>query len=134
MQTINIWVNGCFDVLHRGHIELLQFAKSLGTKLVVGIDTDERVKSAKGSNRPFNNLADRKFFLEAIGCIDEVVCYGTDIELKNQLVKNNIDIMVIGSDWKNKPVVGKKLVKKVVFFDRIGEYSTTRILNNEICV
>lgn len=134
MQTINIWVNGCFDVLHRGHIELLQYAKSLGNNLIVGIDTDERVRKAKGNNRPFNNLADRKFFLEAIGCVDKVVCYSTDQELEDALVKNNIDIMVIGSDWKNKPVVGKKIVKKLVFFDRIGEYSTTRILNSEIRV
>ena len=57
MKTV--WTNGCFDVLHRGHIELFKYAKSLGDYLVVGIDTDERVKASKGSSRPFNTLEDR---------------------------------------------------------------------------
>ena len=132
MQTTSVWVNGCFDVLHVGHIRLLQYARSLGDQLIVGIDTDERVKRAKGHHRPFNNLEDRMTFLKELKSVDSVVSYSTDQELENCLVKNNISLMVIGSDWKNKPVVGQKLVKKVIFFDRIGEYSTTKILNNEI--
>ena len=132
MQTTNIWVNGCFDILHRGHIELLKFAKSQGTNLTVGIDTDERVKRSKGPSRPFNSTEDRQAFLEAIKYVDKVVTYGSDKELENHLTNNNIDVMIIGSDWKGKRVVGEKLVKKIVFFDRIGNYSTTRILENEI--
>ena len=132
MQTINIWVNGCFDVLHVGHIKLLQFAKSMGTNLIVGIDSDKRVEKSKGPSRPFNNQQDRKYFLESLQSVDKVVTYSTDEELIGHLTQNQIDIMVIGSDWKGKPIVGKKVVKKVIFFDRIGEYSTTRILNNEI--
>jgi len=132
MQTINIWVNGCFDVLHVGHIELLRFAKSLGNHLTVGIDTDERIKVAKGPTRPFNCKKDRKFLLQELRSVDKVVEYSTDKELVSHLLKQQIDIMVIGSDWKNKTIIGEKVVKKVVFFDRIGEYSTTRILNNEI--
>ncbi|MAF24079.1 hypothetical protein CL634_00625 [bacterium] len=134
MQTTNIWVNGCFDILHIGHIELLKYAKSLGNRLTVGIDTDDRVKQSKGPSRPFNSLQDRKNFLESIRYVDAVVSYSTDKELEYELKENKIDIMVIGSDWKNKRVVGEKVVKKVVFFDRIGEYSTTKILNNEICI
>ena len=134
MQTINIWVNGCFDVLHMGHIRLIQHAKSLGDKLIVGIDTDERVQASKGATRPFNNLKDRKAFLEEMVSVDNVVTYSTDEELESHLLNNEISVMVIGSDWKGKTVVGEKLVKKVVFFDRIGEYSTTKILNNEIRV
>lgn len=134
MQTTNIWVNGCFDILHIGHIELLKYAKSLGNRLTVGIDTDDRVKQSKGPSRPFNNLQDRKNFLESIRYVDAVVSYSTDKELEYELKENKIDVMVIGSDWKNKRVVGEKVVKKVVFFDRIGEYSTTKILNNEICI
>ena len=134
MQTTNIWVNGCFDILHIGHIRLLQYAKSLGDKLIVGIDTDDRIKESKGHSRPFNNLKDRKAFLEEIASVDNVVTYSTNQELEDHLVENNISLMVIGSDWKGKAVVGEKLVKKVVFFDRIGEYSTTKILNNEIRV
>jgi rfaE bifunctional protein nucleotidyltransferase chain/domain len=132
MQTTNIWVNGCFDILHRGHIELLKFAKSQGDTLTIGIDTDERIKKSKGSSRPFNSTEDRKCFLEAIRYVDKVVTYGSNEELEKHLVDNSIDVMIVGSDWKGKTVVGEKLVKKLVFFDRIGTYSTTRILENEI--
>jgi rfaE bifunctional protein nucleotidyltransferase chain/domain len=131
---MNVWVNGCFDILHIGHIELLKYAKSQGDFLTIGIDTDERVKESKGSCRPFNNIDDRKKFLEAIRYVDKVVTYGADEELERHLIDNEIDIMVIGSDWRGKTVVGEKLVKKLVFFDRIGTHSTTRILENEICI
>ena len=134
MQTTNIWVNGCFDILHVGHIELLKYAKSLGDALIVGIDSDDRIRLSKGPSRPFNSLEDRKRFLESIRHVDRVVSYSTDEGLETQLKKNKIDIMVIGSDWKGKRVVGEKIVKKVVFFDRIGKHSTTRILNNEVCI
>ena len=132
MQITNVWVNGCFDVLHIGHIKLLEFAKSIGTTLTVGIDTDERVKQAKGPSRPFNKQEDRVYFLQSLSSVDNVVTYSTNEELIQHLLNNDIDIMVVGSDWKGKKVIGKKIVKKIVFFDRIGEYSTTRILNNEI--
>ena len=125
---VTVWVNGCFDVLHRGHIELLSYAKSQGDKLIVGIDTDERVKASKGSSRPHNNLLDRMYFLESIRSVDKVVAYGTDKELENHLVENCVDVMVIGSDWKGKRVVGQQLCEKLVFFDRVGSYSTTKIL------
>ncbi len=133
MPTTNIWVNGCFDILHIGHIELLKHAKSLGSALIVGIDSDSRIRLSKGPSRPFNTLRDRKGFLESVRYVDRVVSYSSDAELEEELKKNKIDIMVIGSDWKDKKVVGEKIVKKVVFFDRIGEHSTTRILNNEVC-
>ena len=61
-----VWVNGCFDVLHRGHFELFKFAKSLGSELIVGVDTDSKVKNDKGHNRPYNNLQDRMFALESL--------------------------------------------------------------------
>jgi len=130
-----IWTNGCFDILHRGHVELFKFCKSQGDYLVVGIDTDKRVKESKGPSRPFNNQEDRKFFLEAIKYIDKVVLFSTDEELGQRLVENNVDAMIVGSDWKGKRVVGQEKVNKVLFFDRIGAYSTTNILeaNNDIC-
>tara|TARA_R100001079_G_scaffold100217_1_gene64569 strand:+ start:3783 stop:4178 length:396 start_codon:yes stop_codon:yes gene_type:complete len=131
MQITNVWVNGCFDVLHRGHIELLEYARSLGDSLVVGIDTDERVKANKGPFRPFNDLNDRKYFLESIRHVDKVVSYSTDGELENHLIENNIQVMVIGSDWKGKRVVGQQHCKQLVFFDRIGDYSTTKILEKK---
>ena len=130
-----IWTNGCFDILHRGHVELFKFCKSQGDYLVVGIDTDSRVKESKGTNRPFNSQEDRKFFLEAIKYIDKVVLFSTDNELGQRLVENNVDTMIVGSDWKGKKVIGEEKVNKVLFFDRIGTYSTTSILeaNNDVC-
>ena len=112
-----VWTNGCFDVLHRGHIELFKFCKSQGDYLVVGIDTDSRVKESKGPSRPFNSQEDRKFFLEAIKYIDKVVLFSTDNELGQRLVENNVDTMIVGSDWKGKIVVGQEKVNKVLFFE-----------------
>jgi D-beta-D-heptose 7-phosphate kinase/D-beta-D-heptose 1-phosphate adenosyltransferase len=129
MQTTKIiWTNGCFDVLHRGHIELLKYAKSLGDWLVVGIDTDERVKSSKGESRPFNNIEDRVAILESIKYVDEVVVFDTDCELEDKVLLSNADVMVVGSDYKDKEVIGSRHVQQVKFFDRIDGYSTTKIL------
>lgn len=125
-----IWTNGCFDILHRGHIELFKYAKSLGDKLYVGIDTDEKVKKDKGKSRPINKLKDRKFLLESIKYIDKVFIFNDKKDLESLVKMSEPDIMVIGSDWKNKKVVGEQYTKKLVFFDRIGEYSTTKIINN----
>ena len=78
MKTI--WVNGCFDVLHRGHLELLRYAKSCGDKLIVGIDSDAKVKRDKGNDRPFNSQEDRKFMLESIRYVDRVLVFETASE------------------------------------------------------
>jgi len=131
MKTI--FTNGCFDVLHRGHLELFKYAKSLGDRLIVGIDSDTRVKANKGVGRPFNNEEDRIFHLQSIKWIDKVVIFDSDKELVQHLKSHDVHSLVIGSDWKNKEVVGKNNVKKIVFFDRIDEYSTTRILKNGLC-
>mgnify|MGYP003650282578 CR=1 FL=1 len=131
MQTIemrNIWTNGCFDILHRGHIELFRFCQEQGDRLVVGVDTDMRVKQSKGSDRPHNTEEDRIFFLESIRYIDKVVSFSSDEELALRLVENSIDTMIVGSDWRGKKIVGEEKVREVIFFDRVGEYSTTNIL------
>jgi rfaE bifunctional protein nucleotidyltransferase chain/domain len=126
-----IWINGCFDILHRGHIELFKFAKTLGDYLVVGIDSDSRVKDLKGDLRPVNNQEDRKFFLESIKFIDEVVVFETEQQLVEKIGILKPDIMIVGSDYKEKRVVGAENVKKLVFFERIGDYSTTKILEKK---
>ena len=126
--TKTIWTNGCFDVLHRGHIELFKYAKSLGDYLVVGVDTDERVKASKGSSRPFNVIEDRVAMLESIRYIDEIYVFDTTSELDNQVLLSGAEIIVVGSDYKNKKVIGSRHAQKVVFFDRIRGYSTTKIL------
>ena len=131
MEEKIIWTNGCFDVLHRGHIELFKYAKSLGTKLYVGIDSDEKIKKDKGNSRPINNVKDRKFILESIKYIEEVITFNTTEDLEEVISLIQPDIMVIGSDWKGKTVVGEHHAKKLVFFDRIGNYSTTNILKNK---
>ena len=78
-----VWTNGCFDILHRGHIELFKYAKSLGNRLIVGVDTDEKVKLDKGKNRPINNIGDRVTMLESIRYIDEVVWFDSTDGLRN---------------------------------------------------
>jgi rfaE bifunctional protein nucleotidyltransferase chain/domain len=128
MKTI--WINGCFDVLHRGHIELFKYAKGLGGFVVVGIDSDERVKSLKGETRPINSEDDREFFLKSIKYIDKVIIFGSDDELRSVISLHSPDIMIVGSDYRNKIVIGSELSKRLVFFDRIGDYSTTNILKN----
>ena len=125
-----VWVNGCFDILHRGHFEMFKYAKSLGDELVVGIDSDEKVRKDKGEERPFNNVSDRKFALECIKYIDEVVVFNTRRELEEEIRSLAPDVMVSGSDWEGKDVVGQEYVLELKFFKRIGDYSTTRILGN----
>ncbi len=126
-----VWTNGCFDILHRGHFEMLKYAKSLGDYLIVGIDTSSKVKNDKGPNRPYNSTDDRMFALECIKFVDEVKIFNSKQNLELLIKQIKPDYMVIGSDWKGKQVVGQKYAKNLVFFDRIGEYSTTNILENK---
>jgi len=130
MTSTVVFTNGCFDVLHRGHIELFKYAKNLGSTLIVGIDTDEKVKQDKGPDRPFNSLKDRIFILESIKYIDEVVVFGSKQELQSLVALITPDILVKGTDWKGKEIVGEESAKEVRFFERIEGYSTTEILEN----
>ena len=126
MKTV--WTNGCVDVLHRGHIELFKYAKSLGDLLIVGIDSDRKVKIDKGETRPINKAEDRKFMLESIKYIDKVFIFNSKQHLEDLIKFMKPNIMVIGSDWKGKEVVGQEYAKELNFFDRIEEYSTTNII------
>ncbi len=127
-----IFVNGTFDVLHRGHLELLNYAKSLGDYLVVGIDSDGRVKQLKGSSRPIHSQEERKFLLENLKSVDQVSIFNTEEEL-TQLVKfTEPDIMVVGSDYLNRKVIGSEYTKQLRFFKRIDEYSSTQIIQSII--
>lgn len=128
-----VWVNGCFDILHPGHIELFKVAKSLGDKLIVGVDTDEKVKQDKGSDRPINSLSFRKTMLESIKYIDLVLPFGTKQELEQLIELYTPDILLIGGDWRDGNIVGRQYAKQVRFFNRIGNYSTTSIINEIRC-
>ena len=125
-----IWVNGCFDILHRGHIELFKYAKSLGDILIVGVDDDERIKQLKGPLRPINNLEDRVMMLKSIRYINDVVWFGNDSELESKVLLSGAAIMVVGSDYKNRKVIGSKYVNEVKFYRKIDGYSTTKILEH----
>ena len=128
MKEKTIWINGCFDILHRGHIEMFRYAKSLGDTLIVGVDSDKKVKKDKGDDRPINNLEDRMVVLNSIKYIDMVFPFNSTEDLEMKIKYVNPDIMVIGSDWKDKKIIGQEYVDKVDFFDRIEGYSTTEIL------
>ncbi len=125
---MKVWVNGTFDVLHVGHIKLLQYAAEFGT-LRVGIDTDKRVKELKGLDRPFNSQDDRKVMLESIKFVSEVVLFDSREELIECVKKYSPDIMVVGDDYKGEKVFGSEYAKKLVFFEKIPKYSSTKILN-----
>ena len=118
-----VFVNGTFDILHVGHIALLDYAKSLGDQLVVGIDSDDRVRLLKGSDRPINSQLERGTLLAALKSVDEVFVFDTDDELTSLI--QACDIMVKGSDYRDKPIVGQEICKQVVFFERLNGYSTT---------
>ena len=125
-----VWTNGTFDVLHVGHLKLLEYAASFG-QLTVGIDSDKRVKELKGLDRPFNNTLDRKYFLESIKFVHNVVVFNSREELIDMVKEFEPDYMVIGSDYIDKPVYGSEYAKELVFFDKLEQYSTTTILNYE---
>ena len=127
-----VFVNGTFDLLHRGHLDLLNYAKSLGEYVIVGIDSDERVKQMKGSSRPINCLMDRAHMLANLKSVDEVRFFGSDKELEGLVKEVKPDIMVVGADWKGKSVIGSYWAAKLIFFDRIGEYATTKTIESII--
>jgi rfaE bifunctional protein nucleotidyltransferase chain/domain len=129
---IKVFVNGTFDLLHRGHLELLNYAKSLGDFLYVAIDSDERIKEKKGFGRPIYNLVDRKFFLENLKSVDCVFTFSTDFELESIVNSVQPDKMVVGSDWKNKSVIGSMYAAELIFFDRISDYATTKTIQSII--
>jgi rfaE bifunctional protein nucleotidyltransferase chain/domain len=126
------FINGCFDILHIGHIEMLNECKSKVNVLIVAIDEDSRIKKAKGINRPFNNTEDRKKMLMNLKAVDVVFSFSSDEELKNLVKCLKPDIMMVGEEYKSKNVIGSQYAKEVKFFRRLSGYSTTKILQNTV--
>lgn len=129
---IKIFVNGTFDVLHQGHLCLLSFAKQQGDYLLVALDSDSRVKSLKGADRPFNDLETRLAIISALRWVDEVASFSTSSELEHIIQAYSPDVMLVGSDWKGKTVIGSQYAKQVLFFDRLQKFSTTNSLQSYI--
>ena len=124
-----IVVNGTFDVIHPGHLALLNYARSLGDFLLVAIDTDERVRELKGPGRPINNQHERKLLLENLRAVDQVEFFGSPEELI-ALVKDCT--MVKGSDYRGRSVIGETHCREVIYYDRLDDYSSTKKIQNII--
>ena len=119
-----IFVNGTFDILHKGHLEMLLFARNQGDSLTVAIDSDRRVKQLKGDSRPINSDIERAILLSYLRPVDHVVIFDTDEELTDLISQH--DVMVKGSDYKDKPIVGQDVCKELIFFELVDGYSTTK--------
>ena len=129
---VRVFVNGTFDLLHPGHIALLNYAKSLGNYVIVGIDTDDRGREKKGETRPIYNQDDRGLMLVALKAVDEVRYFDSDESLEALVKEVKPDVMVVGSDWKDKSVIGSYWAADLKFFDRIEKYATTKTVESII--
>ena len=121
-----IFVNGTFDIIHRGHIEMLNFARQQGDWLTVAIDCDERVKSLKGPKRPINSEIDRWYHLLNLKPVNEVLIFYSDDDLTQMISEH--DAMVKGSDYIGKDIVGQEVCKEIIFFDLVKGYSTSETI------
>lgn len=123
-----VFTNGCFDILHAGHVKSIEFAKSKGDILVLGLNNDISIKRIKGPTRPINKQADRAIVLAALEAVDAVCIFGQDTPLELiKLVKP--DVLVKGADYKNKEIVGAEFAGKVVLFPLLKGRSTTNLIN-----
>jgi D-beta-D-heptose 7-phosphate kinase/D-beta-D-heptose 1-phosphate adenosyltransferase len=122
-----IFTNGCFDLIHSGHIKYLEEAKKIGDILIVGLNSDASIKKLKGAGRPINSQNDRAFILAAIGVVDYVVVFDetTPYEIINALKPN---FLVKGGDYKGKQIVGQDIVDEVRLIDFIDGKSTSHII------
>jgi D-beta-D-heptose 7-phosphate kinase/D-beta-D-heptose 1-phosphate adenosyltransferase len=128
-----VWTNGTFDVLHMGHIKLFREARKLAGPtglVVVGTDSDERIRTLKGPTRPINDLFDRVDFLRSIKYIDEVVAFSSEDTLIANIKRYSPDIILIGDDYIGKRVVGGEFAKQIIYFPRYGGLSSSKIIGH----
>ncbi len=128
LTKMKVWVNGTFDVFHPGHLALLKYAADKG-EVHVGIDSDLRVKELKGPDRPMFSQEQRKEMLESLKFVKKVYIFYNDDELEKIIQHVGPTLMVIGSDYENKRIIGKEFVSGICFFSRIKGISTSEILN-----
>jgi D-beta-D-heptose 7-phosphate kinase/D-beta-D-heptose 1-phosphate adenosyltransferase len=118
--------NGTFDIIHLGHLRLLQYARSFPKSYVLVLtDSDRRVRELKGENRPINTEYERCSMLFALKCVDRVETFDTDQELIDLIKGFEPDVMVKGSDYQGQPIIGAEYCKEIKFYDRFKNYSTT---------
>ncbi len=127
-----VFTNGCFDIIHAGHVDYLEKAKSLGDFLVVGLNSDESVKRLKGKERPINSQEERMKVLSALKYVDLVIIF--DEDTPERLIKEiKPDVLVKGGDWSIENIVGADFVKsyggKVYTIDFVYNTSTTKIIS-----
>ena len=128
---MKIWINGTFDIIHAGHIKLFKRARILSGLdgwVKVGADTDQRITGLKGQKRPINKLEDRIEVLRSIKWIDEVVTFSNDLELEELIKDFSPDILLIGSDYKDKKIIGDEWTREILFFERYSDLSSTKII------
>ncbi len=127
-----VFTNGCFDIVHRGHVEYLIKAAALGTKLIIGLNSDTSVKKLKSVNRPINDEQSRALLLASFIFVDKVILFETDTPI--DLIRHiQPDILVKGGDYKPENIIGYDIVKAkggdVVAIDFIDGFSSTAILD-----
>lgn len=123
---MRIVINGTFDIVHVGHLRLLEHARSYPSSFVyVLIDSDRRVRELKGNSRPINSEYERACLLTSLKFVDRVDIFDSDQQLEDYIKYYNPDLMIKGSDYKDKPIVGSQYCKKIEFYERITKYSTT---------
>ena len=126
---MKIIVNGTFDILHLGHLRLLDHARSFPNSFVyVLIDSDRRIKELKGNNRPVHSEYERSSMLAALRAVDRVDIFDSDDELRTYIKNYEPDLMVKGSDYIDRPIVGSEYCKKIIFYGRLEKYSTTNTI------
>ena len=132
-EKIIVFTNGCFDIIHPGHVFILEQAKAKGDILIVGLNSDSSIKSIKSSDRPICNQEDRAYVLAALACVDYIIIFDEDTPEK-LIIDITPDILVKGKDYEGKEIAGSKHMlenhKKIELVDIIDGKSTSNIINN----
>lgn len=122
-----VFTNGCFDILHAGHVDYLEKAKSFGDVLIVGVNSDSSIKRIKGEKRPINKQEHRVKVLSALNCVDYVIVFDEDTPI--EVIKAvKPDVLVKGADWKLEDIVGREYAKRVERIEFSYDVSTTKII------
>ena len=132
-DKLRIVINGSFDVIHLGHLRLLSYAKThVNSFVYVLIDSDRRIKELKGFNRPYNNEYERSTLLFSLKHVDRVDIFDSDDELRELIKTYQPDLMIKGSDYKDKSIIGSEYCKKIEFYDRLEKYSSSKKIQDII--